>query len=200
MSIFFPVLPKDDKVSKLIDIYLAGTITLEEYQRKKADFINDKKKLQESTRDFAGGSCSWFEPAKALVTSLNAAEYAVREGNLGLQREFLEKIGSNLILKERRLVFSTEGTFRRLIETAPFPSWRTRLQPIRTASEIQVKIVLEPIKSTPLYQKLAQKVEKLYLLGISLRAIAKRLKVNRRTVLRALKLKNRLETQPGRQE
>jgi len=182
----------DDKVSKLIDVYLAGTITLEEYQQKKSDFINEKKKLQESTRDFAAGSCSWFEPAKDLVTTLNSAEYAVREGNLGLQREFLEKIGSNLILKERRLVFSTEGTFRRLIETAPFTSWRTRLQPIRTASEIHVKIVLEPIKYTPLYQKIAQKIEELYLLGMSLRAISRSLKVNRRTVIRALKVKNRL--------
>jgi len=51
-----------------------------------------------------------------------------------------------------------------------------------------------------LYQKLAQKIEELYLLGMSLRTIAKSLKVNRKTVLRALKLKNRLKTQPGRQK
>lgn len=78
--------------------------------------------------------------------------------------------------------------------------WRTRLQPIRTASEIQVKIVIEPTEQTPLYQKLASKIEELYLLGMSLRAIAKNLKINRKTVLRALKLKNRLKTQPGRQK
>jgi hypothetical protein len=64
---------------------------------------------------------------------------------------------------------------------------RTRLQPIRTASEIQVKIVIEPIEQTPLYQKLASKIEELHLLGMSLRAIGKSLKVNRRTVVRALK-------------
>jgi len=68
--------------------------------------------------------------------------------------------------------------------------WRTRLQPIRTASEIQVKIVIEPLQRTPLYQKLAQKIEELYLLKMSLRAIAKTLKVNRRTVIRALKYRH----------
>ena len=114
----------DDKISKLIDIYLTGTITLEEYQRKKEDFINQKQELQESARDFAAGSTNWFEPAKNFVTSLNRAEYAVREGNLGLQREFLEKIGSNYILKERRLVFSSGAPYRGLLKAAPFPNWR----------------------------------------------------------------------------
>jgi len=82
---------------------------------------------------------------------------------------------------------------------SPLAKKRTRLQPIRTASEISIKIVIEPLQHTPLYQKLASKVEELYLLGMSLRAIAKSLKVNRRTVLRALQFKNKLKTQPWRQ-
>ena len=72
----------DAKISKLIDIYLEGTITLEEYQRKKEDFINEKRKLQEATKDFAAGQVSWFEPARDLITLFNRAEYAVKEGNL----------------------------------------------------------------------------------------------------------------------
>jgi DNA-binding transcriptional regulator YhcF (GntR family) len=35
---------------------------------------------------------------------------------------------------------------------------------------------------------------------MSLRAIAKSLKVNRKTVIRALKFKNRLKPEPGRQK
>src|SRR3990167_7546281 len=38
----------DNKIGKLIDIYLADTITLEEYQQKKEIFINEKRVLQES--------------------------------------------------------------------------------------------------------------------------------------------------------
>lgn len=67
------------------------------------------------------------------------------------------------------------------------------MQPIRTASEIPVKIVIKPIQRIPLYQKLAQKVEELYLLKMSLRAISRNLKVNRRTVIRALKFNGRLK-------
>jgi len=121
----------DDKISKLIDIYLEGTITLEEYQLKKENFINKKRKLQESARDFTAGRNSWFEPAKDFVTSLNRAEYAVKEGNLESQKEFLEKIGSNFILKERRLNFPTEGTFRLFFKDAPFLNWRCVYRSVR---------------------------------------------------------------------
>ncbi len=69
--------------------------------------------------------------------------------------------------------------------------WRTRLQPIRTASEVPVKIIIQPLQRTPLYQKLAKKVEELLLLGMSFRAIGRSLGVNKRTVMRAYKYINR---------
>ncbi len=114
----------DNKISKLIDIYLTNAISLEEYQKKKESFINEKKELQEELKDFAAGGNNWFEPAREFVTSLNKAHYAISEENLESQKEFLKKIGSNFILKERRLVFSTEGTFRPFIKDAPFLNWR----------------------------------------------------------------------------
>jgi site-specific DNA recombinase len=122
----------DAKISKLIDVYLDGALTLEEYQAKKETFINEKKKLQESARDFAAGNNSWFEPAKELVTSLNRARCAIEEGNLESQKEFLQKIGSNFILKERRLNFSAEGTFRLFFEATPFPNWRCSCDEVRS--------------------------------------------------------------------
>ena len=114
----------NNKIDKLIDIYLAGEIVLEEYQNKKESLINEKKKLQEELKDFAAGGNNWFEPAREFVTSLNKAHYAISEGNLESQKKFLKKIGSNFILKERRLVFSTEGTFRPFFKDAPFPNLR----------------------------------------------------------------------------
>jgi hypothetical protein len=53
-------------------------------------------------------------------------------GNLESQKEFLRKIGSNCILKERRLNFSTEGTFRPVFEAAPYRSWWCLLEKVRT--------------------------------------------------------------------
>jgi hypothetical protein len=121
----------ESKMSKLIDVYLEGSLSLEEYQAKKEDFINEKKKLQEALQDFAAGGNNWFEQAKDFVTSLNRAHCAIAEGNLESQKEFLEKIGSNFILKERRLVFSTGSPYRGFLLDAPYLTWRCSCDEIR---------------------------------------------------------------------
>ena len=116
----------DNKINKLIDIYLEGAVSLEEYQRKKESFINEKKKLQEAVQNFAAGGNNWFEQARDFVTTLNRTTYIAGEGNLESQKEFLEKIGSNFILKEQRLIFSAEAPYKGLLESAPFLDWRRR--------------------------------------------------------------------------
>jgi hypothetical protein len=121
----------ENRINKLIDVYLEGGLSLEEYQRKKEFFINEKKKLQETLQDFATGGNNWFEQAREFVTSLNRAHCAIAEGNLESQKEFLKKIGSNFILKERRLNFPTEGIFRLFLKDAPYLSWRCSCDEIR---------------------------------------------------------------------
>src|SRR3989338_8289846 len=116
----------DNKNNRLIDVYLEGAISLEEYQRKKELLINKKKELQESLKDFAAGGDNWFEQAKDFVTDLNKISYTLQDGNLEAQREILQKIGSNFILKERRINFSSEGTFRHYLSSAPYQTWRRR--------------------------------------------------------------------------
>ena len=113
-------------------MYLEGNIALEEYQRKKEACLNEKKDLQERLKDFAAGGDNWFERAKDFVTDLNRIGCVLREGNLESQREILEKIGSNFILKERKLNFSSEGTFRHYLSGAPYQTWRCVLDCVRT--------------------------------------------------------------------
>ncbi len=114
----------DDKISKLIDLHLDGTLSAEEYRKKKEELLNKKKDLQERLLFFGGRDDNWFERAKDFVTDLNRMGCVVREGKMESQREYLEKIGSNFILKERRLNFSPEGTFRHYLNVAPYPTWR----------------------------------------------------------------------------
>jgi len=60
------------------------------------------------------------------------------------------------------------------------------MQPIRTESEITTKIILQPNQRTPLYQKYAQKIRELSLLGMSLREIGLSLNISKKTVTNAL--------------
>jgi len=124
----------ESKINRLIDLYLEGSISKDDYTKKKAELLNKKKTLQETIRDFADGGNNWFEQARSFVTLLNRASYMLREGNLESQKEFLEKIGSNFILKERRLIFtprapsrgSTENAISDYLKLAPFSTWWRR--------------------------------------------------------------------------
>jgi len=72
------------------------------------------------------------------------------------------------------------------------------LQPIRTASEIYAKIIIQPLQRTPLYQKLAKKITELRLLGMPCKDIAKSLNIAKNTVIRACKFQKTLTNNPGR--
>jgi DNA invertase Pin-like site-specific DNA recombinase len=68
----------DAKISKLIDLYLQGSLSLEEYNLKKNELVNFKKDLQEKVGDFADEGNNWFERARRFVTILNEGSYALR--------------------------------------------------------------------------------------------------------------------------
>jgi len=63
--------------------------------------------------------------------------------------------------------------------------WWTRLRPIRTAGEVELRIIIEPETVIPVYQRLSDKVKQLHLLGMSMPEIAMRLKIDPKTALRA---------------
>jgi len=65
------------------------------------------------------------------------------------------------------------------------------LQPIRTASEIQAKIIIQPLERIPLYQKLAQKVKELRLLSMPYKEIVKALNINKKTAVKACRYKSK---------
>jgi hypothetical protein len=67
--------------------------------------------------------------------------------------------------------------------------WRTRLQPIRTASEITAQIKICPVRRVYFYQKFSLKAKELRLLGMSYEQIAKGLNISKNTAINAYKYK-----------
>ena len=101
----------DSKIERLIDLYIAKEITPEEYQRKKAKLLNEKKELQERLGKAAKSGGGWLEPAKEFVTTCNQAGSVAWQENPSAKRAFLKILGSNLILKDRNLLFSSKKPF-----------------------------------------------------------------------------------------
>lgn len=76
--------------------------------------------------------------------------------------------------------------FRKMVERKK-EGIRTRQAPIRTESLIQVRIKISLNETIPIYQLLAVKIMELKALGMLHKEIAVKLKINRKTVGKALK-------------
>ena len=96
----------EQKLEKLLDVYLAETITAEEYTSRKEKLVKQKVGLREQIHDFEQECLSWLEPAREFVLSLNQAAKLIESENKTEMTTFLKNIGSNCILQNRPLIFS----------------------------------------------------------------------------------------------
>jgi hypothetical protein len=96
----------------LLDTHLDGTITKDEYTAKKQKNLNHKIEISEKLKDFEQNGNHWLEPAKKFILDSKQAEIIALQKNLFEKKDFLKKIGSNRILRERELVFEPRGTWQ----------------------------------------------------------------------------------------
>jgi len=95
----------EDKLDILLDTHLDGTITKDEYTAKKQKILNQKIEISEKLKDFEQNGNHWLEPAKKFILASKQAEMIALRENLFDKKDFLKKIGSNRILRERKLFF-----------------------------------------------------------------------------------------------
>jgi len=51
----------DQKIDRLLDIYIEGGLLQEEYRTKKANLLNEKADIEQEIRDFEQKGNSWLE-------------------------------------------------------------------------------------------------------------------------------------------
>ncbi len=113
----------DEKIERLIDLYIAKEITQEEYQKNKAKLLNQKKELQERLGEIEKTSGGWLEPARAFVTTCNEAGSVVWQGNPSAKRGFLKIFSSNFILKDRTFLFERAYLYDLVAKIDPRVNW-----------------------------------------------------------------------------
>ena len=119
-------------MERLLDLYIGREIGPEEYQRKKAKFLNDKQALKEKIEEIEKGGGGWLEPAKAFLTSCNHAYFVAWQENPPAQKAFLKNLGSNFVLKDRTLSFSYASPFHLVAQSDPQKNWLPFVQTYRT--------------------------------------------------------------------
>jgi site-specific DNA recombinase len=113
----------DEKIERLIDLYIAKELSQEEYQRKKAKLLNEKKDLQERLGEIEKSGGGWLEPAKEFVTTCNRAGSVAWQGNPSAKRDFLKILGSNFILKDRNLIIKRAYPYELVAKISPSEDW-----------------------------------------------------------------------------
>lgn len=124
------------KIDNLIDMRANGEITEEEFKDRKQSALAEKEKYQELLKDTDRRVDSWLEVAeRGFSFAEKAAEIfasAKNENNFEAKKEIFASLGSNLVLKDKKL----------------FIDWDNLLFPMQTfAKEVkEIKTRLEPTK------------------------------------------------------
>ena len=99
----------DERLARLLDVYLDGSVSQEEYVSRKQHFLAEQSRLKTQIRDLERGQVSPFEPMlDFLITAKQAGTIASSGDDLTVLRDFHRRIGSNLRLCDPR-EFSRDG-------------------------------------------------------------------------------------------
>ena len=97
------IIEHEEKLDKLLDLHLSETISTEEYTTKKQKILNQKIEISEKLSDFEKKGNHWLELCKNFILTANQAQIVALRGNFSEKKNFLKKVGSNPILRERRV-------------------------------------------------------------------------------------------------
>ena len=92
-----------EKLDRLVSLYLDDDIEREIYLRKKDDLLCQKAKIEERLGDFGQQGKNRLEPLRSFVLSLREAKKLAETQNHAEWRDFFRKIGSNPSLKDKTL-------------------------------------------------------------------------------------------------
>ena len=94
------------QMDKLVTGYLEGIIEKENYLKKKSELLKQKTDLKLKNSAFGQTSKNWVEPLREWVKTLEQAGKMTNPTmNLSEFKEFSQKVGSNRLLKDKKIVF-----------------------------------------------------------------------------------------------
>ena len=117
----------EQKIDRLLDIYIEDGLAQEEYQAKKAKLLGEKADIEQEIRDFEQKGNNWLEPMREVILLSSQAKILLSQGDKTQIRAFLKNVGSNFMLNSKRLESSAKNGWRARVAGEPmtsFPNWR----------------------------------------------------------------------------
>ena len=101
----------DEKLDKLVNAFLDGTIEKETYLQKKDELIKAKTGLLEKKRDFGRKGNNWNEPLRDWINLACHAEKLASSEDFYEIKSLVEKIGTNRRLLDRKALLDFKKPF-----------------------------------------------------------------------------------------
>ena len=99
----------DVKLDKLMTAYLENALTLPEYQETKNKLVTEKHVLKDKLSAFEKSATIRFEPVINFLNDCKQATNIANSNDPTKIRSFIEKVGSNPLVRDRTLVFSARS-------------------------------------------------------------------------------------------
>ena len=110
------ILVLESKLDKLLDSHLEDIVDRGTYLAKKVLLLSQKIDKQEKIGRIHKHDNGWLEPMRDFVITLNNTKKIASDSDLLSYPTFLKKIGSNFILKEKKLQILTKKDYRFALE------------------------------------------------------------------------------------
>ncbi len=110
------------RLDKLLDAHLEGTIDKTDYIKKKEQFIYQKVGLEQQIQDIKNKGANRLEPMREFILSSREAKKIAITGDPFRIRTFLKNIGSNFMVKGKKIEFLAKRGWRIIHENTPFPT------------------------------------------------------------------------------
>jgi site-specific DNA recombinase len=117
------------KIDGLTDMRAGGEIGPEEYAKKKTQLLAEKERLSKTYSETDQRVDQWLNTADEMFTFIEEAKWKFTNKDLEVRRRILAALGSNLVIKDKKLSIDTEKC----------------LFPIKNVSK-EVRTIIEPLE------------------------------------------------------
>jgi hypothetical protein len=102
----------DQKVGRLTDAYLDQSLSLQEFRDAKNRLVEEKQTLKDKQAALQQHASNRFEPAIRFINAAKTARIVASNEDRLSQRDFLQKVRSNLTIENRTLRFTPRGAWQ----------------------------------------------------------------------------------------
>ena len=139
------ILHLSEKLQRLLDAFLDGVLERDDYTKKKAEILSQKKTLEEQVSDLSMGTLEWVEPLrnmlKKAVSICKIAKSTDQEAKKSLLLEIFEL---NLKLKNKNVVTFSDSKYKSPQENIWLVLRTTKEKIARLGDNSDLSTILEP--------------------------------------------------------